>query len=253
MKKHYLKKFIGIDRWALLYRTYHHSSKLKITRDINTYTLLLVIIITFTPILCSIFFNPNITTIIFGLVCVISILLRNNLNFPEINSYKGIKLDMMLTHTAFAFGCIPAAFLLLLFPETISEHKEVISHVIKTNRDVSHASASSFLKIFSYIMFASIWVAVIEEVVYRGLLLSAIRRWSLLKDSTYRDIFAVSISAIIFGFAHYQSWGLYASLALIGLGTGFGIAYVCTKEKLLALIIYHFFFDFVSLSIVAFY
>ena len=63
-------------------------------------------------------------------------------------------------------------------------------------------------------------------------------------------LMAITVSALIFGVAHYSNWGLQAAISTAGLGFGFGVAYICSKERLLPLIIYHFFFDLLSLSLV---
>ena len=62
------------------------------------------------------------------------------------------------------------------------------------------------------------------------------------------DVFAVLASGIIFGLAHIPSWGIALSLAITGLGIGFGVAYVANGERLAPLIVYHAVFDICSLT-----
>ncbi len=242
-----LNKFLAIEKWKDLHSKYKHNSKIELNNYLENKTVILCLLISFIPILSSIYSSSYISTVIFGVICIISILFRNKLNFPKINLYKGIKKDLILTHTAFALGCIPAVIIVLLCPDILSQHSETIT---ETLRPKQLASKVSYLELSGYILFLSIWIAVLEEVVFRGLLLSSLRRSKILAKSKYRDLIAILISSIIFGFAHYHSWGLQAAISTAGLGFGFGLAYICTKEKLLPVIIYHFLFDLLSLSFV---
>ena len=119
--------------------------------------------LTFIPILSAAYLNPYLATIIFGIICVVSILLRNKLKYPAISLYKNIKFDLAITHTAFAFGCIPAALLLLLSPETITQHSDLISHSLHVNREFVPSTAMSFLKISAYVIFISGWTAIFRR------------------------------------------------------------------------------------------
>ena len=246
-KQNTLSKFLAVEKWKELYSNYKLNSKIELSNSLENETLLLCLFISFVPILSSAFFTPKIGTIVFGTICVISILLRNKLNFPKINLYKGIKKDLILTHTAFALGCIPAVIVILLSPDILSQHSETITQTFKPKQAEIKLS---YFQLSAYILFISIWIAVLEEVVFRGLLLSSLRRSRILAKAKHRDLIAILISAIVFGFAHYHSWGLQAAISTAGLGFGFGVAYISVKEKLIPLIIYHFLFDLLSLSFV---
>lgn len=102
---------------------------------------------------------------------------------------------------------------------------------------------------FSIVIMISMWVALVEEILFRGVLVSILRRWKLISTQRQRDVFATLLSASIFGFAHYATWGPIAAIALVGLGIGFSIAYIANGEQLLPLILYHFAFDLLSISI----
>lgn len=65
-------------------------------------------------------------------------------------------------------------------------------------------------------------VTLTEEVIFRGYLQGGIRR--LLKQRPYADVLAISVSAVLFGLAHFGGgwpWILLGSVA----GLGYGVAY----------------------------
>ena len=105
----------------------------------------------------------------------------------------------------------------------------------------------SFWEKIVLILSMAAWVALTEEVIFRGYLVSAIRRWGLIKSQKHRDILAVVVSTLAFGLAHFPTWGPYAATALTGLGLGFVIGYIANGERLFPLILYHFVFDSFSL------
>jgi len=101
----------------------------------------------------------------------------------------------------------------------------------------------------TFIVQVSVWAGLTEEFIYRGLLITALRRSPMFgMNQINKDKVAILVSAVIFGFSHYMLWGLPASLTLTGLGLGFGIAYIAIGELILPLIVYHIIFDILSLS-----
>ena len=86
-----------------------------------------------------------------------------------------------------------------------------------------------------------------EEIIYRGLVVSGLRRIGFCKAQLRTDLVACAVSALLFGVAHAGTWGLPAALAIMGLGFGFGVGYIAAGERLIPVIIYHFAFDFLSL------
>jgi membrane protease YdiL (CAAX protease family) len=134
--------------------------------------------------------------------------------------------------------------IVLIFPTTLVEFQQA------TNQAATAAAPESQLwgKI-QVILIASLWAGVTEEFIYRGMLISFLRRWRLFSQQRINDLFAITLSGLLFGLSHLAMWGPLMSLSLIGIGIGFGLAYIATGETLLALIIYHILFDALSLSV----
>ena len=93
----------------------------------------------------------------------------------------------------------------------------------------------------------AVWVAVTEEYIFRGLCISVIRRWAIFPRQSQRNALAITLSAVLFGAAHYPTWGLAAAIALTGLGFGFSLAYLANREQIMPVIVYHFIFDLCSI------
>jgi len=156
--------------------------------------------------------------------------------------------SLSTTHTAIALGCIPAIAVLLFTPDMIGQHQQTIKQAIAPKAKET-ASFMLILKTFGIVAAMSAFAAVTEELIYRYSLLSIARRVSFISSQQKRDIFAVILSAVTFGLAHLMTWGIPAALALTGLGVGFSLAYLANRESILPVIIYHFIFDFISISI----
>jgi len=83
-----------------------------------------------------------------------------------------------------------------------------------------------------------------EEVVYRAFLINRISELGL--DSKYGIMAAVLISAIIFGFAHYE-WGPTGIVATGMMGLIMGVCYLKFKKKLWILVLAHAYMDTILL------
>lgn len=157
---------------------------------------------------------------------------------------------LSLTHTAVALGCIPAVAVLILAPELLAERHDLLTQSIQPQE---HAAARPTM-LFTLCMIVAIagWASITEEIIFRGMLVSVVRRWKIIPSQKQRDIAAGVISAGLFGLAHFATWGPIASIALIGLGMGFVLAYIANDEHVLPLILYHFVFDILSISVSVF-
>lgn len=188
-----------------------------------------------------------ILTVSFGICALLSIMLRKRTGLEYFPSKEPIQ-DMRITHTAFALGCIPALILLFIDPNMLANRAVFVREIVNVDRDMAFDAAYYMAQIFS-ILGLTAWVAVTEEFIFRGLLISLIRRWKTIKSLKTRNYLAIILSSLLFGLAHYPTWGLTASLALTGLGAGFALAYISIGEKLTPIIIYHFIFDTLSVLI----
>jgi len=83
-----------------------------------------------------------------------------------------------------------------------------------------------------------------EEVVYRAFLINRISELGL--DSKYGKMATVVISAVIFGFAHYE-WGPAGIVSTAIMGLVLGIFYVKFKKKLWILVLAHAYMDTILL------
>ncbi len=83
-----------------------------------------------------------------------------------------------------------------------------------------------------------------EEVVYRAFLINRISELGL--DSKFGKMAAVLISAVIFGFAHYE-WGPTGIVSTGLMGLVMGICYLKFKKKLWILVLAHAYMDTILL------
>ncbi len=83
-----------------------------------------------------------------------------------------------------------------------------------------------------------------EEVIYRAFLINRITELGL--DSKYGKIAAVVLSALIFGFAHYE-WGPTGIVSTGLMGLVMGIFYLKFKRRLWILVLAHAYMDTVLL------
>ncbi len=239
-----LKKFVGVDRIEELLRRFLAQSETPLKIEISYIGLLAAIGISLLP-LASNFLDlykkdVDIVTVFIGTATVLAILFRVHHRIPFV-SVANWRKSLSTTHTAFALGAIPTALVLIFSPESLLPPTALFKSDSQTEIIT--------VQLWQLILQVSVWAGLTEEFIYRGLLISAIRRSHIFGLSQLRkDKVAVVLSAIIFGFSHYALWGLPASLTLTGLGIGFGIAYIAIGELILPLIVYHIIFDALSLS-----
>lgn len=215
--------------------------------------MLIALVIASTPVLYTFLdtLNPqrtsNLPTIAFGVCTVLAILMRWRCKIP-FSKESGWLDQLSLTHTAVALGCIPAVALLLFSPELLAERHDVLTESIQPGAQTQSARPSLFIMGCMIVGIAG-WVSITEEIIFRSLLVSVIRRWSFIASQRRRDVLAGIVSALLFGLAHYATWGPIASIALVGLGLGFVLAYIANDEHVLPLIFYHFIFDVLSIGV----
>lgn len=242
IRNRFLTKFIGFDRFNELLQSLNAESASDKTPALGSGAIFLAVIVAMLPsIFGALGSSPgdvDITTVLVGTAAVISVIFRNrvHLRLHLINHWR---VSLKLIHTAFALGCVPALMLVLFHPEAL--------YILS---EPSHAQAQSGQPMhwWYFVLQVSIWAGLTEEIIYRGLLLSVLRRWSAIPTQRLRDIFAIILSATIFGLGHMNSWGPAMSFALVGLGIGLGLGYVAIGERLLPVIVYHIVFDALSLT-----
>ena len=98
-------------------------------------------------------------------------------------------------------------------------------------------------------LIVAVWAGLTEELIYRGMLISALRRSKFNLSTRRKDSLAIVVSALIFGIGHVPFWGVPMSLAVTGVGVGFGVAYIATGELLVPVILYHIGFDLISILV----
>ena len=246
-----VKQFIGVERWQLLFAQIAEESKELKHPSLNTIVVLIALVVSATPCVMTLItqHNPEVSrtlpTVAFGTCALVALLLRRWLHLPRATK-RNWKKSLSVTHTAVALGCIPVALIVFLAPNLLAER-----HTVLTSAEGSTLAPVQidWFKVVASIVFTATWVAVIEELIFRGLLVSVLRRWDLISKQSTRDIIAIVCSAVVFGVAHYPTWGFYASIALVGLGTGFVLAYIATGEQLAPVVLYHFIFDVLSIGV----
>lgn len=151
------------------------------------------------------------------------------------------KENLRFVHTAFAIGCAPAIIWFLSVGDL--DLKNDLVRSVVSPRD---AGGGLFVGVVLTFLIAA-WAALTEEIVFRGALLSGIRRIGFSESQGTRDTVALLLSSSLFGLAHYPAWGLSMSVTLAFIGFGLGLGYLATNESLLPVVVYHFGFNFLSL------
>lgn len=241
-----LRRFLGLDRIALLGEALKANTSALPGHGIGLAEVTLALAIASLPFLSFFARNTNskldITTAFVGIATVLAILFRVTRKIPFYHA-KEWRRDISLTHTAFAIGCIPAVLIVLIDPEALS-HLNATKSAVQV---VPGARPSSF-GLALFVLKVAVWAGLTEEIIFRGMLISVLRRWQLLRTQRARDTLAVVVSATMFGLSHLPVWGPSLSLALVGLGVGFGAAYLAIGEAIMPLVLYHIIFDVLSLT-----
>ena len=240
----WLRKLVGMERLEALARALAEENKKPITPHLGNGTLLLAVLISLMPAssayLTYLSSSLDVTTVAVGIAACLGMVVRTNrgITFLGVTNWSR---SFYLTHTAFALGCIPTLLLMLFSPQALY-NLGTYSHDQASVQQVAPQS------IYFFILKVSLWAGFTEEFIFRGLIVSVARRWKGLDTQLQRDVFAVVLSALIFGAGHLHSWGPLMSLAVAGIGGGLAVAYIAIGERLLPVIIYHCLFDMLSLA-----
>ena len=247
-------KFLGTERWRALIAAYKSETQKIASPGLKLDSLIVALLISFTPVLLTFWeeLRPEgappspLPTLGFGVCTLLALVVRSRLGLPFTKTINW-KQSLGLTHTAVALGCIPTVFILILSKTLLAERHDTLAKAVG---GASNPGAPiGLLGSISIVLAIAAWVAITEELIFRGTLMSVIRRLKFIKTQKNRDLTAIVASALIFGLAHYMTWGLLPAIALAGLGLGFGTAYIANGEQLVPLILYHFVFDALSIAV----
>jgi len=242
-----LRVFLGINQFEELHTAWKKETAHVIPGNLSSIAIFFAVVVSLFPTLSysyrELFTSVDGITVAVGAATCFAILFRFNAKIPFV-SVTDWKRSLKLTHTAFAVGCIPLVALLLFYPEAF----QVMARETVRVRGSGVTKPSTFETVM-FVLKVAVWAGVTEEFIFRGMLISAIRRWRGLSSQRSRDLMAVFLSSFIFGFSHFFTWGPGLSIVVMGLGFGFGVAYIAIGEALLPLIVYHIIFDILSLSI----
>lgn len=250
-----MHRFLGSARWERLFTTLKIETTTLCEPAISTPALVASLIIAITPVALTLLqhLSPStsvdLPTLSFAVCTILAILMRRWLKL-DYHPTVDWRESLSLTHTAFALGCVPAAILIALNPSMFVERHDILTTAVPLEQTAETNPILFAIHAGGVVVFLAAWAAVTEEFLFRGLLVSVIRRWRLLRSQRARDILAAVSSAGIFGIAHYPTWGLTAALALGCIGTGFVIGYIANGERLTPLIFYHFCFDTLSILVI---
>lgn len=244
----FARSFLAIDRIQALGRAFSTESNISAKPELNSVTVFAAVLLSCLPAFFGFIGQPNsgvdVITIIVGVTAVLAILfrIRSGLEFHSTTRWFT---SLSLTHTAFALGAIPAVILFILYPNSLLQ--------VGQNQSVSSSSSgplaqAGWYQISSFVLGVALWAGLTEEIIYRSLLVSVLRRWSGNLPQRQKDILAIVVSAGIFAASHITTWGFLLSFGLFGLGIGLGVAYIAIGERLLPLVLYHAAFDFLSLA-----
>ncbi|RMD87137.1 MAG: CPBP family intramembrane metalloprotease [Candidatus Dadabacteria bacterium] len=241
-----LYRFLGLKRISELFSALNRESKRPKRGSLSSFPVILAILVSLLPFYSSFLTlyakRLDITTVFVGIATCLAIVLRNRIGITLKKTTRW-KVPFSLTHTAFAIGAIPTVIMLIIAPHSFSH--------ISTNQNIQPVFEVERIPIISVALFilgVSVWAGVTEEIIYRNMLISIIRRWKAIKRPITRNVLAVFVSSAIFALTHLPTWGISLSVAHFGLGVGFGLAYIATGELILPIIFYHIAFDILSLT-----
>ncbi|MCB0344647.1 MAG: CPBP family intramembrane metalloprotease [Bdellovibrionales bacterium] len=250
-----MHKFLGSARWEKLFSALRTESETTCEPPVGTLALVAALAIAVTPVVLTLLqhvspsTSVDLPTLSFAVCTVMAILMRRWLKLDYRPTVKW-KESLSLTHTAFALGCLPAAILIALNPTMFAERHDILTTAVPLEPTTDTNPILFAIHAGGVVVFLAAWAAVTEEFLFRGLLVSVIRRWSFISSQRTKDAIAALSSATIFGIAHYPTWGLTAALALGCIGSGFVIGYIANGERLTPLIFYHFCFDTLSILVI---
>lgn len=252
MIKHIVHAALGIPRFTTLFARWKTESQRQVLsqRGLSVAHVIVALALSILPVAGYILrerteLSFDLVSILIGLSAISALIARRRLglSFRKVPSWRE---SLSLTHTAFALGCVPLVVLIVIAPEQFFQLAIHRGEVVRESSDVS-APEFSFLLVLGI----ATWAGLTEELIFRGMLLPTLRRWDFLRTLPARDYLCVLLSAAVFAAVHIPLWGPYLSVALFGIGCGFGIAYIVTGELLLPLIVYHIAFDFIALCVAA--
>jgi len=249
-----LLNFLGEKRWKALWTALKAETSSAVEPRIPFDAFLTAVLVTLTPVVVTYVDSLRsaeetssiLPTIAFGICAVLALLIRSRLGI-RFSTTKSLAKSLSLTHTSVALGCIPAVFIFIFSKTLLADRHDVLARAVGSGGSGTVVSGP-WMKIGIVLALAA-WVAVTEELIFRGLLVSVIRRTRFLGSQRKRDLLACLASALIFGLAHWPTWGLLPAIALSGLGLGFVLAYIANGEQIAPLVLYHFLFDSLSIAV----
>ena len=244
VKNKYIRRFLAIEQSKELIAAFKAQDKVDLKGKLGRSEMILAIAVAMIPAL-TLELGKRLGAMHIGVVGIaLAVLLSFWLRHEYKIKYKYVqswKKSFRVTHTAFAAGCIPLLIVFLIDRD-----------LLYTVEDLKYVTGSQTIPFnpFHRVIFVlkvALWAGITEEVIYRGMLLSILRRVHYFKTQSARNWFAIFVSSIIFACGHVPGWGLGMLFPVLCLGTGLGIAYVALGEKLLPLIVYHIIFDILSI------
>lgn len=237
-----LLRFVGFDRIVALLRALRAQSAEAPQKSLSVLHIALALIIGALPLLGFFlrkFADVDTVTVSVGIAALLSLFFIR-VTGVSIDRIADWRKALSLTHTAFALGCIPAAVIVVMFPEGLY-------HVNNYTMGGGGGAAPSISSVILFALEVSLWAAVTEEIIFRGLIISVLRRCRIFGAQGRADLFAVFVSSALFAVTHALNWGVPIGIAIFGLGLGLGAAFLAVRERLLPVIVYHAIFDFLSL------
>jgi membrane protease YdiL (CAAX protease family) len=225
-----LEKFLGTERWRDLLSELTRRADEKISLDRSLGDVFIAFLLCGCgPILTALerqwgADSSLLSTFGFGVSAVLAVIFQKRIHRSQIPPERASALS--LTHTAFALGCIPALLVVALSPTLLTQREQILSST------ASGSGTGSAFELIGMLIASTFWVAVTEEYLFRGLLLSTLRRWRGFSSSREALWLSIVMSSILFGLAHYPVWGLPSSLALTGIGLGFAVGYSANGERI---------------------
>lgn len=245
-----LSRFLATDRWMALWNAFCGESTENKTPAASLPLVLIALVVAvlapgFAILDTTVRSQVSLSTLAFGIGAVLALLIRRKMGISPTGEWRKA---LSLTHTAFAVGTIPAILVLAVHPEFLSDRHDTLGEMMAPGGE----KRVSVWQLIAMAPLAALWVGITEELIFRGLLVSVLRRWRIFSTQQKCDLFAIVISSIIFGAAHTITWGPFAGIALTGLGIGFAIGYIANGERIWPVALYHFAFDTLSMLVALF-